>query len=52
MGLWTLLTKPRGNENGRVHFRAGLGREKEYVVQNLSLLIGSGMDLIAALEAI
>ena len=30
----------------------GLGSEKEYLVDNLSVLLGSGMDILAALNAI
>lgn len=52
MGFWTALTKPRGKKNGRVFFRVGLGRAKEYAVQHLSLLIGSGVNMLTALEAI
>jgi type IV pilus assembly protein PilC len=29
-----------------------LGEEKEYVLENLAILLGSGMDIIAAMEAI
>jgi len=45
---------PRTNSSKRLAFlyNFGLDEEKNYIIENLAILVNSGMDIIAALEAI
>ena len=36
----------------RMYFTFGLGKERDYFVENLSMLISGGMPIIAALDSI
>lgn len=51
-----IKTAPR-TANKKLSFRVkvrglALGQEKEYIIENLSLLLGAGIDVISALKSI